>query len=557
MMVQPRTFRFLALAWAALLLPAAALAQRELKDIPDPAPEIEAATLELADGFEINLFASDPLLAKPIQISFDADGRLWVAASETYPQVKPGQTPNDKILVLEDANGDGRADKTSIFVEGLLIPTGVEPGDGGVYVANSTELLFLKDTDGDGRADTYRVLLSGFGTEDTHHILHGFRRGPDGRLYMSQGRYIHSHIETPWGVRHMGSACIWQFRPETSELDAFARGLYNPWGNTFDRWGQSFATDGAGVQGINYFFPGAMMIDTPGAGRTLEGLNPGSPKESGLEIVDGRHLPDDLQGSLLTADFRAHRICRYTVSDDGSGFASRQQPDLVRSRHVAFRPIDIKQGPDGAIYIADWYNPIIQHGEVDFRDPRRDHVHGRIWRVTAKGRPLNDRPQLAGASIPALLTALEAPESVTRHFARQVLKERGDAVLPELAVWLNALDIRKPDHEHHLLEGLWTQQSLSAVSPQLLARLLAAKDPRARAAAVRVVGDLHRQLPDAQAMLESRIVDDHPRVRLEAVVALTRLSSAKAVQIAMRALDRPTDRFLDHALYVAARSSAD
>jgi putative heme-binding domain-containing protein len=228
---------------------------------------------------------------------------------------------------------------------------------------------------------------------------------------------------------------------------------------------------------------------------------------------------------------------------------------LIKTKHVAFRPIDVKQGPDGAIYIADWYNPIIQHGEVDFRDPRRDHTHGRIWRVTAKGRPLVPRPQLTGAATTELVAALESPESWTRQFAKRVLKERGDSVLPDVGVWLAELDEHNADRDHHLLEGLWTYQSLGVVEPALLNRVLSAKDPNARAAAVRVLGAWHPRLPDALAMLEKLVADEHPRVRLEAVVALTRLGSAKATEVAMRALDKPIDRFLDHALYLAARNT--
>ena len=150
---------------------------------PIPIPRLERKTFKLADGFEVNLYAGDPLLAKPIQMNFDADGRLWVASSEIYPQIKPGQKADDKIIVLEDTNRDGKADKTTIFARGLLIPTAVihdnQPGYG-AYVANSTELLHLRDTDGDGKVDTKRVVLTGFGTEDTHHILHTFRWGIDG-----------------------------------------------------------------------------------------------------------------------------------------------------------------------------------------------------------------------------------------------------------------------------------------------------------------------------------------------------------------------------------------
>ena len=261
-----------------VVAPASGWAQRELKVIPDPDPELERQSFQLADGLEVNLYAADPMLAKPIQMNFDAQGRLWVATSEVYPHVKPGQEANDKILVLEDADGDGQADKTTVFADGLLIPTGVEPGDGGAYVANSTELLHLADTDGDGRADRRRVMLSGFGTEDTHHIIHTFRWGPDGMMYFNQSIYIHSHIETPYGVRRLNSGGIWQFRPETMQLEVFARGLCNPWGHIFDRWGQSFATDGAGGEGINYVFPGATMFTYAGATQHLAGAQSRQPQ---------------------------------------------------------------------------------------------------------------------------------------------------------------------------------------------------------------------------------------------------------------------------------------
>src|SRR5271169_5939534 len=136
----------LAIVFGALLAPSL-YAQRSLTNIPDPDPEIERKSLQVADGFEVNLFAADPLLAKPIQMNFDPAGRLWVASSEVYPQIKPGQKANDKIVILEDTKGAGRADKVTVFADGLLIPTGVEPGDGGAYVAAGTELLHLADTD--------------------------------------------------------------------------------------------------------------------------------------------------------------------------------------------------------------------------------------------------------------------------------------------------------------------------------------------------------------------------------------------------------------------------
>jgi putative heme-binding domain-containing protein len=541
----------LALLLVLVASPTVALAQRELKVIPDPDPELERQSFELADGLEVNLYAADPLLAKPIHINFDERGRLWIASSEVYPHVKPGQDPTDKVLVLEDADGDGRAEKTTVFADGLLIPTGVVPGDGGAYVANSTEMLHLKDTDGDGKADQRRVMLSGFGTEDTHHIIHTFRWGPDGMMYFNQSIYIHSHIETPWGVRRLNSGGVWQFRPETMQLEVFTRGLCNPWGHVFDHWGQSFETDGAGGEGINYVFPGATLFTYAGAKRVLKGLNPGSPKHCGLEVISGRHFPDDWQGSLVTNDFRAHRVCRFTLTETSAGYSSREETELIKTKHAAFRPIDAKLGPDGALYIADWYNPIIQHGEVDFRDERRDHTHGRIWRVTFKGRPLVERPQIAGASVEALLEMLQAPEEFTRLHAKMQLKSLGaEPVLPKLAAWVAAIEGDDAQAEHDRLEALWTYQALDVVEPALVETLAGSKDHRVRAAAVRTATAWHKRVPRAAALLTRAAQDAHPRVRLEAVRGLAQLGTAEAAEAALAALDQPMDRFLDHALWL-------
>ncbi len=526
-------------------------AQRDAR-VPDPDPEIERKALQVADGFEVSLFAADPLLAKPIQMNFDSSGRLWVACSEAYPQIKPGQKANDKIIVLEDSNGDGKADKTTVFADGLLIPTGLEPGDGGVYVGASTDLLHLSRPDGDKGPLRRRVVLSGFGTEDTHHLVHTLRWGHDGMLYFNQSIYIHSHIETPYGPRRLGGGGVWQFRPETRRLEVFARGWWNAWGHHFDRWGQSFVTDGAGTEGVNPVVVGASYTATPRASRVLQGLNPGHPKYCGCEILSGRHLPEAWRGSLITNDFRGHRVCRFTLTPEGSGYTATLQADLIKSNHPAFRPVDVKMGPDGAIYIADWYNPIIQHGEVDFRDPRRDVSHGRIWRITAKGRPLVPHPDFNVATAD-LFNALKMPEDWTRHHARRVLKERGPSVLPELKAWTAKLDPRNPEQEPLLLEALWTYQSLDVMEPKLLTILLSANDYRIRAAAVRVVSAWHDRLPDPLDLLAPRVSDEHPQVRLESVRALGQLHNVRAAELALRVLEKPIDKYLDYGLWLTMR----
>jgi len=405
------------------------LAQRELKDIPVPDPEVEKSTFVVDDGWKAELFAGDPAMAKPIHMNFDNHGRLWIASSETYPQIKPGEPSNDKILILEDSDKDGKTDRTIVFADGLLIPTGVLPANdsdtASAYVVNSDQLLYLRDTDGDLVADEKKVVLAGFGTEDTHHLLHSLRWGHDGWIYMNQSIYIHSHIETPWGVERLNGGGIWRFHPETKRLEIVVRGFVNPWGVHFDRYGQMFATDGAYGEGINYTFEGSVFVTAVGAKRILSGLNPGSPKHCGLEILSGNHWPESIRGSMVTNDFRAHRVCRFKVSEDRSGYESVQQAELIKTPHVAFRPIDAKQGLDGALYIADWYNPIIQHGEVDFRDPRRDRTHGRIWRLTHKDqKPVENQPITAKDPIEKNLQRLGDDADLVRLFAGQALRRQ-------------------------------------------------------------------------------------------------------------------------------------
>ncbi len=536
-------------------------AQNALLKVPAPDVTEELKSFSVADGFEVNLFAADPMIAKPIEMCWDERGRLWVVGSAVYPHIAPGESASDTITVLEDTNHDGVADKSTVFAQNLFIPTGVAVGDGGVYVANSTEILFLADTNGDLKADTTRVVLSGFGTEDTHHIVHAFRWGYDGLLYFNQSIYIHSHLETPHGPRHLNAGGVWAFRPDTMELEVFTRGLVNSWGHHFDQWGQSFQTDGAGGEGINYVFPGAAFTTASEMPRVLAGLNPGSPKHSGLERISGRHFPDDWQGNLITDDFRGHRVVRFEVSEDQSGFRSVEKPEVLTSTHVAFRPVDVKMGPDGALYVADWYNPIIQHGEVDFRDPRRDHEHGRIWRITRKGSPLLKAPAIAGAPIPDLIALLRQPEQWNRIFAKRELRTRDrTTVAKELENELQKLDPKDPGFELARLELLWAYGTIDVVNEPLLTTLLTSSDYHVRAAAVRVLSQWKSRLDNDDAylaVLSKAVEDSHPRVRLEAVCALARSDRPEAAAIAMRAMPQDRDRFLEYALWTTMRATKD
>jgi hypothetical protein len=366
----------------------------------------------------------------------------------------------------------------------MLIPTGLAPGDGGVYVAQSTELLHLKDTDGDGKADVRRVVLSSFGTEDTHHNLHTLRWGPDGRLWMSQSIYTRSEVETPHGVVRLRSGGVFRFEPASQKLEVVFKGWVNSWGHQFDEFGQSFLTDGAGGGGINWGLPGGMYVTYARARRILPSVSPGGyPKFASLEIIRSQHFPADWQGRMVTCDFRANRVTSFSITEQGAAYITKQEADICRTSNNTFRPIDVKLGPDGALYIADWSNPIINHGEVDFRDPRRDREHGRIWRVSVKGKAGLKKPELAKANTGTLLNELLSPNHFNASQATRLLVEKGSAaVAPELKTWTAKLKTEKEQ-----LAALWIHQALNLPTTDLQAKLLAAQDGRIRAAAVRVL----------------------------------------------------------------------
>ncbi|MBT5903234.1 MAG: hypothetical protein HOH58_14105, partial [Opitutaceae bacterium] len=402
-------------------VPTQRLTNRVLEYTPQAHPNFE-----VAEGYEVTLWAENPLINKPIHMNWDAQGRLWVASSTVYPQIEPGQAPADRILVLSDTNADGHADDVKTFADGLLIPTGVLPGDGGVYVAQSTELLHFSDTDGDGVADQREIVLSGFGTEDSHHNIHTPQWGPDGRLYFNQSVYTRTRTETPHGVIDLKAGGIFRFDPRDQRMSIHYRGLINGWGHAWDAHGNSFMTDGAGFSGPSWGITGATYRTLAPARRTIQTITPGSfPKYCGLEVLNSDLFPADWQGDLITCDFRANRIVRFKLSDDGAGFLGREQEEILRTVADSFRPIDVKLGPDGALYIADWSNPIIQHGEVDFRDTRRDKIHGRIWRVAPIGHKPTAPTDFTQLDNPKLLELLLSSNAANQLQARRVLTERG------------------------------------------------------------------------------------------------------------------------------------
>lgn len=537
----------LIIAWLGLFAFAIQPARAADDEVEDsPAAELES--FKVADDLQVNLFASEADgVIKPIQIRFDARGRLWVIGSSVYPQIEPGQIPNDKVLILEDTNHDGKCDKTTVFADGLKLPTGIELTADGAYVGQATQLLRLRDTNGDDKADVREVVLRGFGTGDTHQNINSFLWGPGGELWFCQGLSIRSRVETPWGIVNLSKAGLWRFNPRRMKLEGFygsENESQNPWGYIFTRWGEPITIAG---NSSSHFYPVPGLVphreDQPieqiwksGAGR----------KCSGGAIVGNAHWPDAWQGAVLLGGYLNNTVWALNLLDHGAGFSleDRQRP-VISSSGTQFRPVDVKFGPDGALYLCDWYNSIIGHYQNSFWDPRRDKVHGRIWRITAKNRPLVKPPVLVGASASELLDQLKSSDMWARHFAKRVLADMSaETVAGALRDWTSQPG--RTDLE--LKEALGVYQSHEVIETELLSRLCNAKDPGARAYAAGVIGMWADRLPDPLAMLRPLVSDENPRVRLHAVISCAYVPRPEAIEVAMIAADHPTDVFLDYAL---------
>jgi len=510
----------------------------------DPASQLE--NFELLDGYQVNLFAADPMLANPVHMTWDARGRLWVACSWAYPQLRPGEVANDKIIILEDTDNDGTADKSTVFADGLYVPTGLELANGGCYVGQSPDIFFLKDTDGDDVADVREVALTGFGIEDSHHSISAWRRGPGGWIYFQEGIFLNTQVETQYGLVRNFNGGVYQFNPRTQELRLFCRGTGgNPWGHVFDQWGQSFMVNNPRIM---YLSPATGNSGERVPVKTLISTS----KQCGGDIASGSHIGDDLRGQLLTGRFKNRLVVRYEFLDHGpkgSGFSCNVLQPLIRSKHPNFRPVDVKTGPDGAIYVADWYNSIINHAQHDFRDPRRDNEHGRIWRVSHKNRPLVEKPKLIGIPLADLVAHLDSTEDWTRSYARKELSERDpDEVLAAVEAWVDSLDTKHADVDQHVVEAMWAVQNVERVSEKILKRVLDAKSPGARSAGARVLRYWYQGLSNPAALVAKAAGDSFPRTRMEAVLSAGFMGSAEAFTAALHATDHPDDPFVDQAL---------
>ena len=505
-------------------------------------------------GMKVNLFADEkqfPQLINPLQMAWDTRGRLWIATWQNYPERTPTSKDGDKLLIFEDTDGDGKADKMSTFADDLNCPTGFQFYKDGVLVMQAPDLWYLRDTDGDGRMDSKERVLMGLDSADSHHTANAICLDPGGAIYLSDGVFHRSQVETGFGPNRNDDGAIYRFEPRTARFETYiAYGFANPHGRVFDAWGNDFVTD---ATGNNNYFGAAISghIDYPAKHPGIRDFwNRPSRPCPGTGILTSRHFPEEFQGNFLNLNVISFQgVYRVKVSEDGSGLKGETMENLISSSDPNFRPIAISTGPDGAIYFADWHQSIIGHMQHHLRDPNRGHEHGRIYRITYPGRPLLKPVKIEGQPIPALLALLKEPENQTRELAKIELGKRPTAeVIAAVKTWAAGLDAKDPSYEHHRMEALWVHQWHNVVDAAFLSRMLQSPDHRARAAAARVLCYWRDRVPDALDLFAKLAVDEHPRVRLEAVRAASFYRDAKAADVALAALNQPLDYYLEYVL---------
>ncbi|MCP4847353.1 MAG: hypothetical protein GY899_05325 [Verrucomicrobiaceae bacterium] len=518
-------------------------------------PQEQLSRFKVAEGYQVNLFASELRfpIGNPFAIHFDAEGQLWVANTPTWPHSLPGQQPRDSVIILKDTDTDGVADTHSVFLENMKLIHGFIPsGDGGAYVAQAPNLLLARDTDSDGRADWVRTVLHGFGAEDAEHAMNNFRWSPGGILYFSQGIFYNTQVETPGGPRRVRDAAVFAYTPREEQMEvALSHAFWNPYGKVFDRWGRGMLLDASAGQ----YYP-MDVISTPfvfpkSKQRTNHlSFAPGGGIAAGCEFVVSSQFPPGVQGRFLVnhceGDVGVHW---YDLEPDGSLYRAKRHGALATCSDRTFRPVAMAWGPDGALYVADFYTHIFENVNFSKRHPGRDHAHGRIWRISHKERPLLKAPVIRDRPLAQLLELLKSPEGHTRELVRAELRARPvQEVIKPLENWVEDLDPKDPEIEHHLVEALWVYQGVGEVKSSLLNRLLEAKAPGARLAATRVLRDWQGRIADPVDLIQKRANDSDAAVRLHAVLAGAFSKSTGALTAAREVARHEMDKGLEYAL---------
>lgn len=498
-------------------------------------PEEERLGFKLPPGFEIQLFASEPDIDKPMNMTFDAKGRMWVTQSFEYPFPSPaGAKSTDRLTLVEDTDHDGKADRFTHVADTLNIPIGVMPVIDGAIAFSVPNVYKFTDADGDGKPENSKFMFGPFGYQDTHGMVSNFIRGYDGWVHACHGFTNYSKVAgTDGDSITMLSGNTFRFRIDGSRVEQMTFGQVNPFGLAYDENGYIYSTDSHSsplyqlIQGGDY--PHFNKMEIMAFGPDMKPLENEATALCGIAYYGDTKFPKEFQGNFFIGDALLSKVHRYTWTNNGSSPVGKSEIDFIKSADPWFRPVNIKLGPDGALYVADFYNAIIGHYEVPLGHPKRDKQRGRIWRITYKGEH-NDVKDLTSATTDELVNALDADNIATRMLAADQLVDRIGAAAADPLKQVVANASTSP---RKYLHSLWVLYRLNALTDETMHKSLTHTSPVVRLHALRVLREWKPGASDYRAPVLLALKDSDPHVQRAAIELLMSYPEMSSVEGAL------------------------
>lgn len=529
----------------------------------DPlSPEEERLSFHLPPGFEVQLFASEPDIAKPLNMSFDSRGRMWLTQSYEYPFADTTGAGKDKISILEDTDGDGTADKISVFADSLNIPIGIQVVPDGVITYSIPSIWHLIDRDKDDRVDKRKVLYSGFRYGDTHGMVNNFVRSWDGWVHANHGFSNTSTVAGSDGdTIVLTSGNTFRFRMDGSRLEFTTTGRVNPYGYAYDELGYTYSVDCHTspvyqlVRGADYPHFGKKPTGI-GFGPALMKHDYGSTALAGLDYYIADQFPVEFRHSFYYGDVLRSRVSRNNFQMQGTTPVIHQEEDFIISDDPWFRPVDVKLGPDGALYIADFYNRIIGHYEVPLDHPGRDRQRGRIWRIVYTGQDQHSEPKKEDHSnldLPGLITQLSHPNLPLRMtFADQIVDRFGREAVPGLKKIISENQVSS----YAQIQALWILYRLNSLDQSILDTAIQHENDTIKVHTLRIfyeLKELHERLLNTT---EEYLMHSNPHVQRQAVMVISQHPSNAHVPMLLELLKK-SDESDTHFYYSIRQSLRD
>jgi glucose/arabinose dehydrogenase len=524
-----------------------------------PAEAIEKMTVP--EGFSVELVASEPDIMNPVAMTIDERGRFWVTESFEYPRREPGPG-RDRIKVLEDTDGDGTAEKVTVFAEGLNIPSGIAVGHGGVWVANAPDILYMQDTDGDGKADKQEVVVTGFGRDDTHELPNSLTWGPDGWLYGLNGVFNPSKVVQN-GKTFEFTCALFRIHPLTREFQLFCEGTSNPWGVTFDPEGSAFIS--ACVIDHLWHLTETGYYHRQGGPYPpftwkIESIVKHKHQKAaycGIVYFDSDAYPEPYRNKLYMGNIHGNCLNVDRLSRDGSTYFGEGEPDFLSANDAWFMPVSQKVGPDGCLYVLDWYDRYHCYQDAN-RDPQGvDRARGRLYRVRYEGTPPTKPFDLNQETDDQLIDRLASPNIYYRETAQRLLYERqlADIKAPvrkrlETREKLRQLIDDKQSPRTQRMHALWVLVSTWEIDEGQTQWIMKNEEPSMKAWIVRLLGNVGRASEAQIATLHTLAADESPDVRLQVAIAARKIDGVDPIPLLVKVLaHNGNDKLIPHIVW--------